>query len=149
MDNIDVSRRTLVAGGVLATAALAAGTWWRGSAVPATANGVTVVTGGTTPGAPARPAALAQAVGQAVQLNGGGEIAAATLVAITPLPMRGNRPAGVRAAPYRMTFHTPRAGAPEGNKTYALGAPIDGMDRLYLARGTDQGENAVLFAVVA
>ncbi len=149
MDNIDVSRRALVAGGVLATAVLAAGTWWQGSAVPATDNGVTVVTGGTTPEAPAHRADLAQAVGQPVQLNGGGEIAAATLVAIMPLPMHVNRPAGVRAAPYRMTFHTPRAGAPVGNKTYALGAPIDGMDRLYLARGVDQGEDAVLFAVVA
>lgn len=149
MDNIDVSRRALVAGGVLATAALAAGTWWQGSAVPATDNGVTVVPGGTTHVTPVRAANLAQAVGQAVQLNGNGEIAAATLVAITPLPIHGNRPAGVRAAPYRITFHTPRAGAPEGNKTYTLGAPIDGMDRLYLARGTDQGEDAVLFAVVA
>jgi hypothetical protein len=150
MDNI--SRRALVAGGTLATAALAAGWWARSGAELAARDGVTVVPGGrATMAAATAPVVpeLARLVGQAVRIGGEGGLATATIAAITPLPTRGRRPAGVRAVPYRMTLLAPRAGAPEGDKTYALGAPIDGMDRLHLVRGLDQGDQAVLIAVVA
>ena len=155
MEKVYTSRRTLVASGLFAAAAatlVGAGAWWRQGAAVSKRDALAVMPGEGAPlvgpGAPG-VANLAHLVGQVVRIGGTFGAATATVVAATPLPTRGARPAGVRTAPYRLTLHAARADAPEGDESYALSAPIDGMDRLHLVRGADVGDQAVLMAVVA
>jgi hypothetical protein len=144
------SRRAVIAGASLVAGALATAAWWRGGVAATRADMVPVVPGREAPpltvGTATAPD-LAQLVGQSIRIAGEAGAATATIAAAQLLPVHGARPAGVRLAPFMLTFLCDRLGAPAGDAIYNIGVTVDGLDRLFLIRGADRGNQAALLAI--
>ena len=88
------------------------------------------------------------AVGSMVAIHGERGVAMARVLSVTPAPMGGERPEGVREQALTVLFETDPDQSPDGDATYDLGTPLGGLDALFMTRGETVFDRAVLLAVI-
>ena len=156
MGQITGSRRTFVGGAVASVAALGAMAWLgRDDAVvspapaaPGTSSHTTLVSAVEQP-ASREIAQWSAAIGKVVRVSSSAAGVVGVIDMVYNVPMGGQLPAGVRQNAFVVHFLVDRAGAPAGNAMYAVDTPVDGLTQLFLKRGDDRGDKALLTALFA
>ena len=156
MAQISGSRRTFVGGAMAGVAALGAMAWLGRDDSAPSASPAAPGARGDVALAPASAQPLSReianwsaAIGQAVRVTGSAAGVVGTIDMVYNVAMRGPLPAGVRQHAFVVHFLVDKAGAPAGNAMYAVDTPVEGLTQLFLKRGEDRGDKALLTALFA
>ena len=88
------------------------------------------------------------AVGTMVRIRGEHGLVEGRILSVADGAMGGVRPRGLRPEALIVYFETAVAHAPDGDMTYGIETVVTGVNELFLTRGDDVFDNAVLMAVL-